>query len=107
MARTAFVCALLIALVGSAEATCVCRCVDGEMQPLCSSAIDLPPICPLTICPLTAPSIVPFAPLTLPPLGTTDCRRAQVCNGFGNCRWSVSANRARVVHDSRRPRIVT
>jgi hypothetical protein len=71
----------------SAKAACVCRCVDGEMQPLCSSAIDLPPICPLTLCPLSAPSIVPMAPLTLPPLGSSDCRMAQVCNAFGNCRW--------------------
>jgi hypothetical protein len=40
------VAAAAMAAVGSARATCVCRCVDGEMQPLCSSAIDLPPICP-------------------------------------------------------------
>jgi hypothetical protein len=24
---------------------------------------------------------------TLPPLGASDCRMAQVCNMFGNCRW--------------------
>jgi hypothetical protein len=76
----------LTALAGSAEARCVCRCVDGEMQPLCSNALDIAPPC-MGICGPVAPSIAPLAPLTLPPLGTTDCRMAQVCNGFGNCGW--------------------
>ena len=33
-----------------ASAGCICQCVDGHMQPLCTNAIDLPPICPPTIC---------------------------------------------------------
>ncbi len=64
-----------VLLTASAKASCVCRCVDGEMQPLCSSSIDLPPICPLT--PL---SIAPIPPLQLPPLGTSQCEQRQVLN---------------------------
>jgi len=87
MLGLALISVALSALVTSAQAACVCRCVDGEMQPICSSSIDLPPICPPAICPITAPSIAPIMPPTIPPLGTSDCRMAQVCNMFGNCRW--------------------
>ena len=38
-------------------ARCICRCVDGQMVPICTNIIDLPPICPPTICPLVPPSI--------------------------------------------------
>jgi hypothetical protein len=87
MVRIACICALLTTFLSSAEAACVCRCVDGEMQPICNSAMDLPPICPPTICPIAPPSIAPIIPPSVPPLGTSDCRMAQVCNMFGNCRW--------------------
>lgn len=70
----------LLLLVTHASAACVCRCVDGEMQPLCSSSIDLPPICPLTICGIVPPSIAPIAPPALPPLGTSECHQRQVMN---------------------------
>jgi hypothetical protein len=70
-----------------AEASCTCQCVDGEMQPLCSSAIDIPPICPPRVCPIAGPSIAPINPPTIPPLGTSSCRQAQVCDRYGNCRW--------------------
>lgn len=36
----------VVASIASAEARCVCRCVNGEVQPICESAIDLPPIRP-------------------------------------------------------------
>ena len=78
-----------VALLTSArvEASCTCQCVNGEMQPLCSSAIDIPPICPPRICPIAGPSIAPINPPTIPPLGTSSCRQARVCDPFGNCRW--------------------
>jgi hypothetical protein len=84
---------LLVFIVGmmlastSAYAGCACQCVNGEMQPLCDSAIDLPPICPPTICGIAPPSIPPIAAPILPPLGTSYCRQAQVCDTWGNCRW--------------------
>ena len=81
--------ALLWAVVmGSpSQASCTCQCVDGNMQPLCSNAIDLPPICPPAICPLAAPSITPINPPRIPPIGTSVCRQARICDQFGNCRW--------------------
>jgi hypothetical protein len=78
---------LWLALVAQASAACVCQCVDGRMQPICQSSIDLRPICPATICPIMSPSIAPLNPPTLPPLGATSCRQARVCDAFGNCQW--------------------
>jgi hypothetical protein len=74
----------LVLVTSEAWAACTCQCVDVKMQPLCSSAIDIPPPC-LGICPLSVPS-VGIAPLVVPPVGTTSCRPAQVCDRFGNCR---------------------
>jgi hypothetical protein len=71
----------------AARASCTCQCVDGQMQALCSSALDIRPICPSRICPIAGPSIAPINPPTIPPLGTSSCRQAQVCDPFGNCRW--------------------
>ena len=61
-----------------ARATCVCRCVDGEMVPICTSSIEVPPICPPTICPLVPPSVRPIEPPVVPPVGTTRCEQKQV-----------------------------
>ena len=82
-------CALLFLAIGigRAGAECVCQCVDGHMQPLCQSSIDLPPICPAAVCPIAAPSIAPLNPPAIPPLGTSQCRQARVCDTFGNCQW--------------------
>ena len=67
-------------LTAEAQASCVCRCVDGEMQPLCDSSLDLPPICPLTICALVPPSVEPMQPLGILPPGTSQCSQHQVLN---------------------------
>lgn len=60
--------------------SCVCRCVNGEMTPLCNSSVDLPPICPPTICPIVPPSVQPINPPIIPPIGTTRCEYRQVIN---------------------------
>ncbi len=85
---------LLVLLMGitamlssEASAGCTCQCINGEVQPLCDSSIDLPPICPPTVCPIAPPSIAPISPPTIPPIGTSGCYQAQVCDAFGNCRW--------------------
>jgi hypothetical protein len=78
--------AAIMLWAGEAKAGCTCQCVDGRMQPLCSSTLDIAPPC-MGICPLTMPGIAPLDDLSLPPLGTTSCRQAQVCDQFGNCRW--------------------
>jgi len=70
----------LTGMASDAHANCVCRCVNGEMQAICQSSIDLPPICPPTICPTTPPAIEPLPSLRIPPIGTSQCRNVQVLN---------------------------
>ncbi len=79
--------ALVVGMSAMAHADCTCRCVDGEMQPICDNAIDFRPICPPAICPIDVPSIAPLSPPILPPLGTSSCRQARVCDTRGNCQW--------------------
>jgi hypothetical protein len=76
----------LCAFSSHVHAGCTCQCVNGQMQPLCSSALDIAPPC-MGICGPVAPSIAPINPPTIPPPGTTSCRQAQICDQFGNCRW--------------------
>lgn len=38
-----------VALSFEAQAECVCRCVNGEVRALCSSSLDIRPICAPTI----------------------------------------------------------
>ena len=67
-------------LTTESQAACVCRCIDGEMQPLCESSVDVPPICPVTVCAMVPPAVRPIQPLGLPPLGTSQCSQRQVLN---------------------------
>lgn len=84
----AAVLACSVGFTGDAGAACVCRCVNGEMRPICSSSIDLPPICPPTVCPITPPSVAPIQAPQVPPIGTTACRQAQVYNpSTGQYEW--------------------
>jgi hypothetical protein len=73
--------ALLTAALFAAEsrAACACRCVEGQMQPLCDTSIDIPPICS-GVCALPPASIKPIQPLAVPPLGTSQCSQRQVVN---------------------------
>ena len=64
-----------------AEARCVCACVDGKKQNICSSTLDLKIPC-FGICPLKTPSLKPLKPLGLNPLGTTTCKMKQVYNYY-------------------------
>ena len=67
-------------LIANADASCVCRCVDGEVQPLCDSSIDLPPLCAPAVCGLVPPSITPIQTPMVPPIGTSGCSQRQVLN---------------------------
>lgn len=72
----------------AADAACVCRCMNGENQPLCSSSLDVQPICPPRACPVEPASIAPIQRPTVPPIGTTDCRQQQVLNPYtGRYEW--------------------
>lgn len=61
---------------------CVCRCVNGEVVPICSNSMDMPPMCNMQMCPITPPSIKPIDPITMPPMGTTGCTNKQVLNPY-------------------------
>jgi hypothetical protein len=78
--RLLLIMAFTVWLTAECGAACVCRCVDGVMQPLCDSSIDLPPICPITVCAIAPPSIKPIQPLGNLPIGTSQCSQRQVLN---------------------------
>jgi hypothetical protein len=80
MARLILAVVFGVVFTVSAEAACACQCVDGEMQPLCTSSIDVPPICAMMVCSLAPPSVAPIQPMQLPPLGTSECAQHQVFN---------------------------
>lgn len=68
--------------ISGANAECVCRCTNGENVPLCTSTLEIPPICPPKVCPIAPPSIAPIQPPQLPPLGTQNCWQQQVFNPY-------------------------
>src|SRR5579862_7889901 len=78
--RIVFATIVALALATQAQASCVCRCVNGTMRALCSSSIDLAPICPPTVCVIPPAAIAPIKPPRLPPLGTFQCQQQQVQN---------------------------
>jgi hypothetical protein len=74
--RVAFLAAIYLGPVFSsaqfasdAFAGCVCRCVNGSVQAICSSTLDIQPICAPQICPIVPPSIAPIQTPTIPPIG--------------------------------------
>ena len=70
------------------NAGCKCVCMGGQNQPICSSSIDLPPICPPRVCPLETPSVQPLQSPRVPPIGTKSCTQKQVYNDFsGRYEW--------------------
>ena len=72
----------------SAYAQCVCRCVNGTVQTLCRSPLDMPAICAPQICPIVPPSIQPIQTPTIPPIGTTACRKVPVfMPNLGRYEW--------------------
>ena len=73
---------LALFVSADAMAVCQCACVGGQMQAICTNALDLEPICPPTICPIVPAAIQPIQPLTLPPLGASRCEQEQVYNEY-------------------------
>ena len=75
-----YVALLLVGLgiTGATRADCTCACVNGSVQAICSSAIDMKPICGAQLCPLPPTSLQPLTSMHLPPLGTSHCRPKQV-----------------------------
>lgn len=73
--------------VGTAQADCVCRCVNGKVQPLCQNSLDVPTVCLPTLCPPDVPLIAPRSAPSIPPIGAKSCRQARICDKHGDCRW--------------------
>jgi hypothetical protein len=71
---------IVLALAAQAKASCVCRCVDGSVHALCSSAVDIAPICPMIPCGIPPAAIAPIKPPRVPPVGTFQCQQQQVQN---------------------------
>lgn len=75
--------AIFVLLFSSAAfADCICQCVNGEVQSICSSSIDLPPICAPRVCPIVPPAVHPIDPPVIPPIGTNKCESKQVWNQY-------------------------
>jgi hypothetical protein len=80
---------LLLALLAAstlwplpANAACTCQCVNGNVQPVCSSSLAVPPICAPRVCPIVPPAVTPIMPPTVPPIGTKECKMVQVYNNL-------------------------
>ena len=87
MLVTWLVTAPLVLLPEPARAACECRCIDGEVRALCSSTLDLDPVCAPRICPPVPPSIAPIQAPRIPPIGTTSCRQVQMEVPRGRYEW--------------------
>ncbi len=89
MIRSLVVSAVLVAtLPAPANAACVCRCINGQNQPVCSQVYEVPPICPPTVCMVAPPSVDQVQPYRLPPIGTSRCRREQVFDNDRGWIWT-------------------
>ena len=85
-----FVLFAFLLMSNNVYASCYCACVNGQVQAICQSSIDLQPICSPTICPIVPPSIQPIGSPTIPPIGTQECHQAQVYNpNTGRYEWQT------------------
>lgn len=66
--------------IGEADAACQCVCMDGEVQAVCTSALDIEPICAPRICPIVPPAIEPIQKPRVPPIGTSKCVQKLIYN---------------------------
>lgn len=67
-----------------AVADCSCVCMRGEVQAVCSSTLEIRPICAPRICPITPPSVEPIQQPRVPPIGTSNCTQQQVYNEYSH-----------------------
>lgn len=74
-------------------ADCRCACVDGKVEALCSSSIDIEPICAPRVCPIKPPAVKPIQQPRVPPIGTKACTQKQVYNeDKGKYEWQEVCN---------------
>ncbi len=67
-----------ISIPNVGHASCACQCVNGEVEPICGSAIEVPPVCAPRVCPIVPPEVEPITPPTVPPVDTSRCQMVQV-----------------------------
>lgn len=67
---------------GVVNADCRCVCMNGSVQAVCSSTLDVEPVCSPRVCPITSPSVEPIQRPRVPPVGTTNCVQRQVYNEY-------------------------
>ena len=78
----------LLALPFDMIADCQCVCMEGEVQAVCSSTLDIKPICAPRVCPITPPAVEPVQTPRVPPIGTKTCVQKQVYNEItGAYEW--------------------
>lgn len=82
MKISAFAILYMLSVFGVVDvhAGCQCVCMNGNVEAVCSSTLDIKPICPPRVCPIVTPSIKPLPSLKIPPLGTSHCSHEQVYN---------------------------
>ena len=66
----------------TAVADCACRCLNGEVQVLCTIALDFRPVCSPTSCSPVPPSIRPFQVPSVPAIGASGCVRQKMLNPY-------------------------
>jgi hypothetical protein len=101
-AISAFAMAALL-FPASSWGECACKCVDGKVQAICTSSLDLKPICAPRICPMVPPSVRPIQPPVMSPLGT-DCRKEPVLNPKTNVyEWQTICQNQRQARQPETP----
>lgn len=64
----------------AANASCRCVCMNGKVRVVCSSTLDIEPICSPRVCPIVPPSVEPIQRPRFPPVGTSNCVQKQIYN---------------------------
>jgi hypothetical protein len=72
----------VLAIASIANAACQCVCMNGEVRAVCSSTLDVEPICSPRVCPITTPSVEPIQRPRVPPIGTSKCVQRQIYNEY-------------------------
>jgi len=64
--------AIMVASLSTyASADCRCSCVKGEIEPVCSAATDLPPVCAPRACSVKTANVTPVNQARITPTGSS------------------------------------
>jgi hypothetical protein len=73
--------ALTLALPSPSHAECWCEFINGVVQPMCGSPVEIRPSCGQPVREWSVPVLV-----SPPPLRAESCKRAVLCDRHGFCR---------------------